>query len=224
MFNIKSYEGYSMFPKINKSITTILFLICITILIQTGCSGGGGSSSNYDSQTKIDLAKESNLTDLYFQIKKITEKDEYETEVEYNTRLQEYANKLTGYYSTLTLNTHYDAETKQLYIQTLPINYSDCPALYGYQEIVLYDGCTHFMVSNTETLPIIQNVLTLDADTAKRIADGFRVDYEYRFTVEDLKRAKNTCASAWFTNCSNNLSANVEEVRVYNVIDGNEYY
>ncbi len=204
----------------NKNIVTILFLICITILIQTGCSGG--SSSGDDAQ--INLAKESNLTDLYFQIKKITEKDEYETEDEYDTRLQEYANQLTGYYSTLTLNTHYDSETQQLYIQTLPINYSDCPSLYGYQEIPFYDGCTRFMVSNTETLPNIQDVLTLDADTAKRIADGFRVDYEYRFTVEDLKGAKNTCASAWFTNCSNHLSANVEDVRVYNVIDGNEYY
>ena len=247
--NIKMYlNDFKKFNSKENMMKKILLILIIAVLF-ISCDGGSGGDGD-SGQGKIankDLSVTPNLSNLYKDVEKNLAKDQYESTADYDNRINNYASSLTGYHATVKVDVSYDADTQKLKISTLPrtpLNISEGTQITGtyqtdYYELNIDIGYGSTFVSpipevyDYDSPPLIVDgvsyyhsyykILDMDSETAKKIADGFRVDYTFTFPLETLKKSKFQCVSAWFTNCSNNLYCEIDTYRVYNVIDGKEY-
>lgn len=210
-----------------KASTRILALLFSSLLASCGGDGGGSSSNEKN------LSSPSSLTKLYQRIQRELIKDEFESTDEYNHRINEFTLSLTGYHATNIVKTRYDADHQELLVYGLSSLISD--GEYKPRE-ELYRGYTRLDIKNLSDMYTGEcstsdelceskryRILSLSPEEAKRIADGFRVDYTLSFTVDQVIAAKYNCISANYTNCAHYLTANVDTIRVYNIIDGQEY-
>lgn len=221
-----------------------ILLILIMAVLFISCDGGGGDGDS--GQGKIankDLSVTPNLSNLYKDVAKNLAKDQYESTADYDNRINNYASSLTGYHATVKVNVSYDADRQKLKISSLPSsrmnivsegnrvgnahdqNFYELNLPYGYVSPVpsIDDYDDPFVIDGVSYYYSYYKILDMDAETAKKIADGFRVDYTFSFPLDTLKKSGFNCISAWFTNCSNDLYCEIETYRVYNVIDGKEY-
>lgn len=195
-----------------------------------GGNDGGGSSKN--------LSKEGAITKLYNSTTEELVKGDFEPTTEYENRINNYVGSLTGYTATDTVRAKYDADTQELVIRN-PSNYiSDGENKY---KVAFYTGYSSLYLENLDQLYYGEiekddciasdglcdykryRILSVSPDEAERIIDGFRVDYTFSFSREQVERFRNNCISANFTQCINYLYADIETYRVYNIVDGEEY-
>jgi hypothetical protein len=148
---------------------------------------------------------------------------------------------LNGYHATVEVGVSYNADTQKLKIENLPrFPFNVTEGVRSGNTYELY--YTELVIDNTDIIPhehdysetpsIIggqsyyrsyYKIILMDAITAQRISGGFRVNYTFTFPKEVVRQSRRVCASAWFTNCANDLHGNIVTYRVYNVIDGQEY-
>lgn len=210
------------------------FTILLFAIILASC---GGESDRGSSGGKS-LSTPPSMKSLYNNIKEELKKGEFESTTEYNNRINNFVDSLTGYYATGEVYAKYDADQQELIIDN-PYSYlSEGENNYS---VTFYADYTRLYLENLDSLysgEYIQDecftsdeicdykkyrVLSVSPDEAERIIDGFRVDYSFTFSLNQIQKAKNNCISANYTQCINYLYTNVETFKIYNVVDGEEY-
>jgi hypothetical protein len=224
-----------------KKISSVL----IASLFVVACGGGSGSESkpgtvapSQPSKAK-NLSKEPALKELYTSIQKAQVKGEFEKTTDYDTRIDVFTESLTDYVVSAKILTSYDADKEELYIYTLPYEFTE-----GENEasVVFYTGYTSLRFQNINDLyttvtresqnaftgePLTRHyykVITVSPSEAEEIIDGFMVDYEIEFNVEQVLSSENRCISANFTQCINYIYTDVVNYKVYNTVNGQDYY
>lgn len=202
--------------------------------VLSGCGGGGGGGESFD---KTNLSTPPALKTLFDSMTTANKKGQFESDADYGNRVNNYSTSLTGYRSTLKISATYDANTREIKIRSLPRFIDE-----GQRDTqtAFYMGFTEMTVENNSDLyqpttrdepdsngTIRRNnyykIIPADATEAQRIIEGFRVDYTYTFSSEQVKSAGNRCISANFTQCINRLNGNASTFRAYNVVDGKQY-
>lgn len=201
-------------------------------LMLAGCTGGGGDEFDYQN-----LSGPPALKLLHDSMVSAKKKGEFESTAEFDRRFASYVAGLNGYHSTLAIRTSYDADAQELKIHTLPESISE--GIWDY-ETTFYTGHTSMRIENSGAMytPVTREetcyngnpcqrsyykIIPADPAAAQRIIDGFRMDYTHTFNADQVRRAGNTCAGAYWTNCTNHLYGNAGTFRVYNVVNGLEY-
>lgn len=219
---------------------SVLFILSLFIV---SCGGGG---DNQEISTEIEktstirsLSKEPALKDLYLSIQQEQEKGEFEKSTEYDTRIDVFTESLANYVVSVKILTRYDADAEELYIYTLPYDFSEGE---NKASTVLYTGYTKINFQNITDLynPVTREeqnaftgdyftrnyykIISISPNEAEKIIDGFMVDYELSFNVDQVLESNNHCISANFTQCINYVYANVVTYKVYNTVNNQEYY
>ncbi len=210
---------------------TIVLLILGLIL--SSC-GGGGDDNGGDGKN---LSKSPNLKTLFDQIQKEKIKDDFESTSDYQNRLYSFSQSLTGYHATVEVHTSYDADLEELYLEFFPNSIGEGEKDY---QTAFYSGYTELNIENANDVYVGEYreeigfngepydrkyyaILQMTPEEAKKIIGGFRVDLTFTFTSNQISESERNCVSAYFTNCTNNIYASIDDYRVYNIVDNQEY-
>lgn len=210
---------------------TLLTIFFTTFLV----SCGGGNSSNSNPKN---LTTPPSLKNLFDNIQKELRKSEFESTIDYENRINNFSDSLTGYHGTDIVNATYDADRQEL---TIDNPYGSIFEGENKYSVAFNTGYSNLRLENLYDLYIgetIQSkcitstkicdykkyrVLSVPASQAEKIINGFRIDYSFSFSTTQIRKTKNTCVSANFTNCTNFLYADVKEFRIYNVVNDEVY-
>lgn len=221
-----------------------LLPILFTSFALSACGGSGESSeatsvNTAPQNTVKDLSKAPALKTLYTNIQDQQDQGEFEKTADYDTRLNQYVLSLTDYVVSKKVLTSYDADAEELYIYTLPYNFTEGE---NKANVVLYTGYTSLEFQNINDLYSTvtrevksdltgkyntrnyYSIVSISPSEAEKIIDGFMVGYTIDFNVDQVLASKNHCISANYTQCINYVYANVVTYKVYNTVNGQEYY
>lgn len=222
-----------------KKILPLLFVSSFIV----SCGGGGGESEGNEngnnSNIVHDLSKAPALNDLFVNIQNELDKGEFEKTTDYETRLNNYVLSLTDYVVSAKVLTTYDADAEELYIYTLPYSFGEGEKD---NETAFYDGYTEVSFQNVSDLystvsreaqnaftgeyftRYYYNIISVSPSEAEKIIDGFMVEYTLDFNFLQVLASDNYCISAYYTQCTNHVFANVVSYKVYNTVNKQEYY
>lgn len=202
----------------------------LSALVLSGCGGGSGGSDPHV------LSKYPAIRMLFNKIDDAMQKSDFESTAEYDQRIENFRSGLVGFHATIPMRTSYDADTQEFRIGSINININEGKWEYDvafnndYSQLWqrnindLYEGPTRQeQFGNTTYNNEYFDIFTVPSDEAQRLINAYVVDIYYSFTRENLDAAEYRCISANFTNCSHNVEATVDGIKVRNTVTGESY-